>query len=240
MAGLTRPDRQVRFGAGMPGTLSGLFAGRVAPMPGDGRPTAIFKHPVDGSQAIGSQGLAVDTQADRRVHGGPEKALHQFSYSSLQRLREQFPESASEFKPGAMGENLSEPTMDEANVRIGDLYALGSARIQICQPRTPCWKVDARFGRDGLSHFLMQEGIAGWYYRVIAQGSAKVGDPFRLLDRTDNNLSIREFWSLMKTHRPDSQSLEAARAQPGLATYWIEKISRRIDWLANNVSASGT
>src|SRR3546814_10025695 len=73
-----------------------------------------------------------------------------------------FPEIAAQFVPGSIGENFSTDEWTEEEVCIGDVYALGSARIQLNQPRSPCWKIDARYGVDGLTQFVADQGVAGW------------------------------------------------------------------------------
>ena len=131
-----------------------LFIGTIAPLPESGRPTGMFKHPVSAPLDLGHEGFAGDEQADRRVHGGPEKAVHLYPAIHYARLALAFPEIAGQLKPGCLGENISSPTLDEAQVRIGEVFGLGDARLQVCQPRNPCWKIDARFGgrRDGSFH----------------------------------------------------------------------------------------
>lgn len=215
-------------------TLLGLYAGQVQPMPGDGRPTAIFKRPVSGRMRIGMEGLEADAQADRRVHGGPEKALHHFPLENHRRLAAQFPEQAAQFVSGGIGENFSTEGCDEDSVCIGDVYALGSARIQLCQPRSPCWKIDAKFGREGITRHIAEQGIAGWYYRVLAPGEVQVGDALTLLERNAEPLSLRALHALVREHRPDLEALRRVAATPGLNLAWRDKLLARADWLEQN------
>jgi MOSC domain-containing protein YiiM len=214
--------------------LLGLYAGAVRAMPGDGRPTAIFKEAVRGRMRIGREGLEGDAQADRRVHGGPEKALHHFPLENHRRLAAQFPELAPRFVSGAIGENLSTEGCDEAAVCIGDVYALGTARIQLNQPRSPCWKIDAKFGREGITRHIAEQGIAGWYYRVLAPGEAGAGDTLVLLERNADALSLRELHNLVRAHRPPREALQRAADLPGLNQGWRAKLLGRIDWLDRN------
>ena len=215
-------------------TVSGLFAGSVRAMPGDGRPTAIFKQPVHGGMAIGPEGLAGDAQADRRVHGGPEKAVHHFPLETHARLATMFPDAAGTLGAGTLGENISTVGVTEAEVCIGDVFSLGTALVQLCQPRQPCWKIEARHGVDGMTRAIAEAGIAGWYYRVLAMGSVAVGDRFELVERQAGAPTLVCFWQLVHQHRPPLDELEALQAAPGLASNWQRKLAERIAWLRRN------
>ncbi len=203
-------------------------------MPGDGRPTAIFKLPVDGPVQIGKEGLVNDAQADRRVHGGPEKAVHHYPLENHRRLAARFDEQAAGFVSGGMGENISTEGMTEENVCIGDIYSVGSVTLQLSQPRTPCWKIDAKFDRDGITRFVAEQGIAGWYYRVLQTGSAQAGDVLHLVERNAKPVSLREWWTIMRTPRVPMETLQRVADTPGLTLAYREKILQRIDWLNRN------
>ena len=119
---------------------------------------------------IGPEGFSGDAQADRRVHGGPEKAVHLYPAAHYTRLAERFPEAAAQLQPGSLGENISSSTLDETRVRIGDIFRLGEARLQVCQPRSPCWKIDDRFGCAGMAAYIAEQRLTGWYFRVLQPG----------------------------------------------------------------------
>ena len=215
-------------------TISGVFTGQVRAMPGDGRPTAIFKEPVIGRMRVGTEGLEADRQADRRVHGGPEKAVHHFPLETHARLAQEFPEAAPGLVAGAFGENISTAGADESTVCIGDVFRLGSARVQLCQPRTPCWKIEARHGVEGMTRHVAEAGIAGWYYRVLAVGEVGTGDDCELIERAAGAITLTEFWRIVNTHRPALDDLQRLRMAPGLAGNWQRKLGDRLDWLRAN------
>lgn len=215
-----------------------LFAGQVQTMPGDGRPTGIFKQPLDGAPVrITRQGLATDAQADRRVHGGPDKAIHQYPAVNYRLLAAEFRRQTGDepagglFQPANMGENLSTPDWSEADVCLGDIVALGTARLQLCQPRRPCWKIDARFGCDGLARFVESAGCTGWYYRVLEEGEARDGDLLSLLERSPQAASLAALHVINQTLRPDLDELARAAATPGLAEGYADCLKQRLSWL---------
>ena len=133
---MTAPDRA---------TVS-IFVGQVQALPVSGRPTAMYKQPVQAPVALGVNGFEGDDQADKRVHGGPDKAVHLYPTRHYTQLAAQFPDAEPLMGLGSMGENIATPDLDEHDVRLGDVWQLGTALIQVCQPRNPCWKIDERFG----------------------------------------------------------------------------------------------
>jgi MOSC domain-containing protein YiiM len=113
-----------------------VFTGRIRGLPESGRPTGMYKTPVIGAVQLGVEGFEGDHQADRRVHGGPEKAVHLYPVAHLATLARRFPQAASALMPGAIGENLS-ADLDEGDVRVGQVWRPGGALLQVCQPRNP-------------------------------------------------------------------------------------------------------
>jgi MOSC domain-containing protein YiiM len=207
-----------------------LFAGRIRPLPESGRPTGIYKNPVQLPLRIGRQGFDGDQQADRRVHGGPDKAVHLYPSTHYGRLAARFPEFAARFVPGSIGENIATDDLSESDVRIGDVWRLGTARLQVCQPRNPCWKIDERYGGEGIARFIAEQSIAGWYCRVLEPGSVADGDRLELVGKAAAP-TLREALDLLAAHRPPFEQLAALIATPGMAGNWRDSIARRLDWL---------
>ena len=208
-----------------------LFMGGIRPLPPENRPTGIFKHEIVMSAWLGHEGLAGDAQADRRVHGGPEKALHQDPVAHYARLAAAFPEARHQLVPGSIGENLSVHGWNEGNICIGDLFRLGNALIQVSQPRSPCWKIDHRYDVDGMAKFIEEKGITGWYFRVIEDGCVEPNCTFELLDRINPYLTIQAVLTMWQEHRPDPTMMLTAASMPGLADNWVKKLKDRANRL---------
>lgn len=214
-----------------------LFAGRIRLLPGSGRDTGMFKAPVAGPVAIGRGGLAGDEQADRKVHGGPEKAVHLYPADHYQRLAGRFPEAAAALIPGSLGENLSCAGLTEADVCLGDVFRLGDVLLQVSQPRSPCWKIDTRFACDGMAAFIAEQGLTGWYWRVLQAGHAAGGDRLVLTERAADPLSLAAAAAIWRAHRPAAADLQRLAEAPALAPGWRKKIEQRAAWLRSNPDA---
>lgn len=143
--------------------------------------SAIFKEPVEGPIRLGTLHLAGDGQADPRVHGGPEKAV--LAYSA-----DHYPLWNADLAPlrlpyGAFGENFTIAGQTEASVCIGDTYSVGEARVQVAQPRTPCWKLARKWDLKDLPARVLDTGRTGWYFRVLQEGEVRRGMAIDLLER---------------------------------------------------------
>ncbi len=181
----------------MSARLCAVCVGRTEPRGTDGaadpfdRPweSAIWKNPVAGAVGVDTLGLDGDAQADPRVHGGPEKAV--LAYATRHYTETWRPHLAADMlRPGAFGENLAVDGLDEATVAIGDVFAIGSARLQVSQPRGPCWKLVRKFRRPDLVDLVIGNGCTGWYLRVLEDGLLEAGQPIVLVDRPHPRLTV--------------------------------------------------
>lgn len=217
--------------------LDAVFVGGIRPLPPEGHPSGIFKQAVAGPVRLGPEGLVGDAQADRRVHGGPWKALHHYAAENYARLKAAFADKAALLVPGSLGENVSTRGWDEDTVCVGDLFRIGSATVQVTQPRQPCWKINHKFDEDDLLRHIAEHCIAGWYYRVVESGVIAAGDDFTLIERAPQPVSLRQLWFAFHTHRPDPAELSRLRGLPGLPPNWLKKLDDRIAWLRNHPAA---
>lgn len=210
-----------------------LFIGDIRPLPESGRPTGMYKQPVVGPLELDREGFIGDRQADRRVHGGPDKAVHLYPARHYARLAGRFPDAAPQLVIGSLGENISTPDLDESNVRIGDIWRLGSAELQVCQPRNPCWKIDERFASDGMAAFIAEQRLTGWYWRVLTPGRVAPGDALELV-QSATTFTLAEAMLCWQAHRPALADLEKLATSPGIAQNWQQKIVSRVEWLRKN------
>ncbi len=192
--------------------------------------TGFFKQPLVGTAKVDENGIVGDIQADQYVHGGPEKALHQYALASYLLMHRAFPQLTERLVAGSMGENISAAGMHEYNVHIGDIFRAGNVTIQVSQPRQPCWKINSRFGDAGLVKFIVKTYSNGWYYRVLDGGEVRAGDSIMLVER-GSDLSVYNFLRINGDHQPDKIDLRRIRDCPGLNPDWQKKLQQRYEAL---------
>ena len=213
-----------------------LFIGEIRPLPESGRPTGMYKRPVTAPLQLGTQGFIGDHQADRRVHGGPDKAVHLYPSAHYAKLAERFPEAAASLIPGNLGENMASFDLTEDDVRVGDIWRLGGARLEVCQPRNPCWKIDERFACEGMAQFIAEHRLTGWYWRVVTPGLVAPGDELLLEQPSTESWTLAEAMALWATQRPALGDLQRLANMPGIADNWKDKILTRLAWLERNAN----
>ena len=214
--------------------IDGVFTGSIQPFGDDQSPSAIIKQPVLERVSISTLGIAGDQQADKRVHGGPDKAVHHYAADNYISLANTYPASSRIWKAGLLGENISTTGITETDISVGDVFSLGSAVVQVSQPRSPCWKVDERTGIPRLSIHIAENALSGWYYRVLETGDVQVGETLRLIEKSDCRLSLHDLWTLYLTHRPSLHAMEEALEQAALSNEWRHRLTSRLQWLKKN------
>ena len=104
-------------------------------VPGRVGVTAIDKRPVEGPVQVREYGLHGDVQADRKHHGGFDKAVYAYAQEDADWWQA---ELGSELAPGWFGENLRLSGIDVNGARVGERWQIGSAVVEVTMPRTPC------------------------------------------------------------------------------------------------------
>jgi MOSC domain-containing protein YiiM len=193
-------------------TVTSVQAGRIAPLGPQRIPSAFVKRNVAGPVHVGFLGLDVDEQADLRVHGGPEKAVYAYAAAHYPTWATDFPKLASRFTPGSFGENLTIAGLTEQDLCVGDIHGIGTARLQVCQPRQPCVKLALNFEYPRLPKAMVRSGRSGWYYRVLEPGSLQAGDDVELLERPLPDLP---FTALLRFLYSPELTLDAVRQIAG-------------------------
>lgn len=191
--------------------------------------SGIYKNPVAGRVALSSTNLAGDGQADLKAHGGIDKAVCVYSADHYPRWREQL--GVTECGPGWFGENFSVEGQGETDSAVGDTYRIGTAVVQISQPRAPCSKLGRRWGRLDMPKLVLQSGRTGWYLRVVEPGDVECGDTLTLIDRPFARWTI-DAVNAVAYSRGGTAYLDDAHELakcPALAESWREGFRKLVD-----------
>jgi len=208
-------------------TIEAICTGTARPFNG-AELSAIIKRPREGVVQIFEDGFAPDEQADRRVHGGPEKAIHLYPLDHHAFWREQIGDHSALEEPGAFGSNLAVTDLIESDVHIGDRFRLGSALIEISQPRQPCWKVDHRFATKGMTATIVKTGRSGWYFRVIENGDVEAGDTLDRVEIGHEGWTVeRVFKAVMRGQATQDEFAEIAQLDR-LYSGWRSKAEAKL------------
>lgn len=213
-------------------TVLSLLKGPVREFAGD-KSSAIRKVPVEGPVQLRVEGMAGDEQADRRHHGGPEKALHHypFDHYSAWAMELGWPGSVSPDplkRPGAFGENLSTEGLTEGDVCVGDRWRLGTALLEVSQARQPCWKLNERFGVKDMARRVQDSGRTGWYYRVLEGGVAEAGQALQLIERPHAQWPLSRILRVFYVDRFDVTALQELAELAELTESWRLLARRRV------------
>jgi len=205
--------------------LCGLYAGKVNKC--GGITTAINKSLISASVYVSALGIVGDQCADKRHHGGLERALHQYPVEHYQYWRQNYSSKLPWQAPG-MGENLSSLGMTEHNVCIGDRYQWGQAIIEVSQPRSPCFKLNKHWGIDKFSLQMQKLSLCGWLYRVIKPGIVSVAEPLTLLQRPSNAMTVYQVCELFFGDPLNQVGLLQLKEQTKLSDSWMTKVAQRL------------
>jgi MOSC domain-containing protein YiiM len=110
--------------------------------------------------------------------------------------------------------------MREADLCVGDVHRIGSAQLQVCQPRQPCFKLALRFEDKMMPKAMIRSGRAGWYYRVLEVGDIAPGDVVRMEGRPNADFPFTRLVELGSHDTATPQELERMQNMEGLASDW--------------------
>jgi MOSC domain-containing protein YiiM len=179
--------------------------------------TGICKRPVSAPLRLRKLGFDGDGVADTRNHGGVDKAVCVYSLDHYPSWEETL---GIQLPPAAFGENLSISNLQEANVCIGDVFQVGTAMVQITQPRQPCKTLAARYGRNDLVKLIVNSGFTGFYLRVLEEGLVETGASLLLKEREPHQISVAFANRIHHHDREYKDGIEKVLEVPALSRAW--------------------
>jgi MOSC domain-containing protein YiiM len=186
--------------------------------------SAIWKAPVDGRIRVAGVNLAGDDQADRRVHGGSDKAVYAYA---IEDYRWWEGELDQPIEPGTFGENLTTAGLDLAATVVGERWQIGTATLEASAPRLPCFKLGMRMGDAAFVDRFGDAGRNGTYLRILTEGEVGAGDPITVVDRPDHGLRVID---IARAHDTGAEHLVARLTEvPQVPADWVAWARRRLE-----------
>jgi MOSC domain-containing protein YiiM len=181
-----------------------------------GRPaqSAIWKSPVSGRIAARGVNLEGDQQADRKAHGGFDKAVYAYAVEDQRWWEQQINRSVSY---GEFGENLTTEGMEVNDALIGERWQIGSAVFEVSEPRIPCWRLGVRMNDEMFPRRFSKALRPGTCLRIIVEGDVGAGDEIRVVERPNHDLTIRDVFRIYTRDRNEVARLVAI---PQLSESW--------------------
>lgn len=137
---------------------------------------------------VTESGVEGDRQRNRKVHGGPNKAVLLLPEESIELLASRgYPVTA-----GSLGENLTISGIRPSDLRAGQQFRIGEdTLIELTTLRQPCLNLDV-YGPDIKSEIYdlacrrgdsssPRWALGGFYAKILRSGPIREGDPIALV-----------------------------------------------------------
>ena len=206
------------------GKVLSVNVGSVREFEYNGRPakSAIWKSPVVGRIAARGVNLAGDDQADRKAHGGPDKAVYAYAVEDVRWWEQEIGRSLTY---GELGENLTTEKVEVNNALIGEHWEIGTTVVEVSEPRIPCWRLGVRMNDHLFPRRFTLAIRPGTYLRIVVEGDMGAGDKIRVVERPDHDLTVREVFRIYTRDREEAGRLLAV---PRMSESWRRWAD---DWL---------
>jgi MOSC domain-containing protein YiiM len=175
--------------------------------------TGIWKHPVSGRIALRGVNFVGDDQADRIVHGGPDKAVYAYAREDYDYWRD---EEQLETSPGLFGDNLTTEGLDLSRAVVGQRWSVGSTVLEITQPRLPCFKLGIRLNDSHFPKRFMMASRMGAYLRIVEEGDVGARDTVCVTNTPEHGVTLGDMVDALR----DPDKAAALRAVPRLPEFW--------------------
>lgn len=166
--------------------------------------TGIFKEPTTETQRVEGVHIGGDVQADTVAHGGEHKAIYAYAREDADWWEA---EVGDPFENGAFGENLTTEGIDVSGARIGDRWRIGTAVLEVSEPRVPCFKLTIRTGIPRFQQTFGKADRPGAYLRIVEAGELTVGDGVEIEPTDRPTITVAEIASIYHRDRESAGRL---------------------------------
>ena len=198
---------------------------------GDQGSTGIDKRPVAHRVRFCDDHVEGDTVVDMRHHGGTHKAVYAYAHEDARWWEYQ---TGKELTPGVFGENLTTVGIDLNQLEIGTQLAVGSALLEVSEPRIPCRVFAGFWDRPQLIKEFSAANRPGTYLRIIHDGEIAAGDEITMSASPSHSVTVE-----MAYRAKNGNGITAAQLIPALNDFspeWQSWIAR----MTESQTSSGT
>lgn len=188
--------------------------------------SAIWKTPARGRIKTAGVNLDGDAQADRKAHGGPDKALYAYAVEDLHWWER---ELRRPLVYGQFGENLTTEGIAVNDALVGERWKVGTIVVEVSEPRVPCWRLGVRMGDPKFPRRFTEALRPGAYLRIVVDGEVGAGDEIEVLEKPDHDLTVRDVLRIYAFDHADVGRLvtvpQLSESWRGWARHLLEKDS---------------
>jgi len=180
--------------------------------------TGIFKEAAQGRVKLSGLNLDGDGQADLVGHGGIYKAVHAYSIENYDYWKREL--GRDDFSYGQFGENFTVEGMPDDKVNVGDVFRVGTALVEVTQPRVPCFKLAMKMEMPNFLKVLMPSERVGFYLRVLEEGEVGAGDVVERVKIDPEQMTVREMFHLLYFAKQKPEGARKALRIPAMSPGW--------------------
>jgi len=199
---------------------------REVPWRGERILTSIFKSPVTGPRKLSRLNVNGDAQADLSVHGGIHKAVYGYPVEHYDYWRAELP--ATDLTWGMFGENFTTEGLLEDQVYIGERFQIGTAEIQVTEPRLPCYKLGIRFGRTDMVKRFLESRRTGFYFAVVKPGVVEAGQVFEQIHRSAHGITVADLVRVLAFDPDDLVTMQRIVQIEDLSDAWQNHFHQKL------------
>ena len=185
--------------------------------------TGIDKRPVNGRVRLSANEVAGDVVADKKSHGGYDKAVYAYACEDARWWEEELGVSLDS---GRFGENLTTLGVDVTNALIGERWRIGSALLEVSEPRIPCRVFAGFWNRPTLIKDFTQAGKPGTYLRIIEEGEIGAGDEVLITHRPSHGITIADLFAAKSGERSRIAEIANVPEVSDSIRDWAQRILR--------------
>src|SRR3954447_18854206 len=189
--------------------------------------TGIWKTPVEGPQMARRLNIDGDGQGDLNGHGGERRAVFVYQMDSYRYWENHL--GRNDFVYGQFGENFTVDGLPDAEVCIGDRYRIGTALLEVTQPRVTCYRAGIRLHDPRIPALLVSHHRPGFYFRVLEEGDVDAGDEIVKVADDPEGMTVAETDGLLYLPGHSRQQVARALRIPALSPGWQASFRALLD-----------